>query len=285
MRYSGRDFTQQEITLIQNLIAENPTYTRAELSRRVCKLLHWYKIDGGVKAMSCRVAMLRMQDNGLIQLPAPTRKRPETRIRFTAATDPEQPVTAAVHELPSLHFHRVNKGKQSSLWNEYIHRYHYLGYKALPGAQMRYFVTSGDQVIALLGFAASAWQCAPRDNYIGWSHDQRKKNLHLIINNARFLILPWIQSKNLASKILAKASRKIPDDWQHRYGYRPVLMETFVEKERFTGTCYKAANWLYMGKTKGRGKLGPAGKQSVPIKDLWLYPLTQRFRHTLVVDL
>ena len=284
-RYSGRDFTSQEIALIRELIAKNPEYTRAELSRQVCELLHWYKIDGGSKAMSCRVAMLRMQDDDLIQLPAPTRKRPEARIRFTVATDPEQVLTAAVHELPQLQFHNVRKGKQSSLWNEYIHRYHYLGYKTLPGAQMRYFVTAGDQLVALLGFGASAWQCAPRDNYIGWSHEQRKQNLHLIINNARFLILPWVQSKNLASKILATASRKVPDDWQHRYGYRPVLMETFVEKERFTGTCYKASNWLYMGETKGRGKLGPAGKQSVPIKGLWLYPLTRGFRKTLGADL
>ena len=137
---------------------------------------------------------------------------------------------------------------------------------------MSYFVTTGDQIIALLGFGASAWQCVPRDNYIGWSYEQRKQNLHLIINNARFLILPWVLSRNLTSKIIATASRKVPDDWQHRYGYRPVLMETFVEKEHFTGTCYKVANWLYMGEAKGRGKLGPAGKQSVPITGLWLYP-------------
>jgi len=109
-------------------------------------------------------------------------------------------------------------------------------------------------------------------------------NLHLIINNARFLILPWIQSKNLASKILALTARRIPDDWQRRYGYRPVLMETFVEQERFTGTCYKAANWRYVGQTQGRGKLGPAGKQSVPIKDLWLFPLKSKFRRLLTLD-
>lgn len=285
MRYSGRDFSPQEIDRIRELIAEDHTRTRAELSRRVCKLLQWHKLDGGLKAMSCRVAMLRMQDDGLIQLPPPTRKRPETRIRCTAATDPEAPITAAVHELPPLCFHQVTKGKGSSLWNEYIHRYHYLRYTTLPGAQMRYRVSAGGQTLALLGFGASAWQCAPRDNYIGWSHEQRKHNLHLIINNARFLILPWVQSKNLASKILAIASRKVVDDWHYRYGYRPVLMETFVEKGRFTGTCYKAANWLYMGETQGRGKLGPAGKQSVPIKDLWLYPLKSGFRKALVVDL
>jgi len=160
-------------------------------------------------------------------------------------------------------------------------RYHYLGHKPLPGAQLRYIVYSGDQPIALRGFGAAAWMSAPRDRYIGWTHEQRKRNLSLIVNNARFSILPWIQSKNLASMLLAKAAKRLPHRWQDVSGYRPVLLETFVEKPRFRGTCYKAANWIYRGQTKGRGKLGPAGKQSVPIKDLWVYPRDRRFRETL----
>jgi len=175
----------------------------------------------------------------------------------------------------------VRHKAQSSLWNEYIQRYHYLGHTPLPGAQLRYLVYSAEQPIALLGFGAAAWQSAPRDRYIGWSHEQRQRNLHLIVNNARFLILPWVQSKNLASMILAQAARTLPNHWQEVYGYRPVLLETFVEKRRFRGTCYKAANWVYLGQTQGRGKLGPAGKQSVPIKDLWVYPLDRRFRDLL----
>ena len=186
-----------------------------------------------------------------------------------------------MHDLPTLAFDPVSERHDSRLWNEYIHRYHYLGYKTLPGAQLRYFVRAGQQILALLGFGASAWQCAPRDQFIGWSHDRRKRNLHLIVNNARFLILPWIKSKNLASKILAIAARQLPGDWQRCYAYRPVLLETFVEKDRFTGTCYKATNWTYVGQTKGRGKLGPAGRQSVPIKDLWLYPLDRHFKRLL----
>ena len=162
-----------------------------------------------------------------------------------------------------------------------IERYHYLGHKPLPGAQLRYLVYSSNQPVALLGFGAAAWMCAPRDHYIGWSHEQRKRQLHLVVNNARFLILPWIRSKNLASMVLAKAARILPDQWDAIYGYRPVLLETFVEKPRFQGTCYKAANWTYLGQTKGRGKLGPAGKQSVPIKDLWVQPLDRRFREML----
>jgi hypothetical protein len=284
MRYCGRDFHPQELQQIRELIAEDSSRTRADLSRLVCKILHWYKADGGLKEMSCRVAMLRMQDDELIQLPPPRCKRPQSRIQFTTATEPTKKILTPVHYLPPLQLKPVIKRADSRLWNEFIHRYHYIGYKSLPGAQLRYFVVAEQQILALLGFGASAWQCAPRDHYIGWNHEQRKKNLHLIVNNARFLILPWVNSKNLASKILAQAAKKVPDDWQQRYAYRPVLMETFVEKKRFSGTCYKAANWRNVGETKGRGKLGPAGKQSVPIKDIWLYPLKPDFKCLLAND-
>ena len=123
--------------------------------------------------------------------------------------------------------------------------------------------------------------CAPRDAFIGWTHQQRQRHLHLVINNARFLILPWVRSHNLASMLLAHAARQLPQDWLAVYGYRPLLLETFVETARFRGTCYKAANWTDLGQTKGRGKLGPAGKLSQPIKDIWVYPLERGFRERL----
>ena len=281
-RYCGRDFSKQELVVIRQLISENPSATRAALSRLTCQALHWYKIDGGLKEMSCRVAMLRMQDDGLIKLPAPRHRHcPANNVQFTSATDPKPKINKPVDALPSVQLRIVIGRQQSRLWNEYIHRYHYLGYKPLPGAQLRYFVISENNIIALLGFGASAWQCAPRDKYIGWTHDQRKKKLQYIVNNARFLILPWVKCKNLASKILSLTSHRLSRDWQDHYGYQPVLLETFVERDRFAGTCYKAANWVLVGQTKGRGKLGPAGKISVPIKDLWLYPLERNFRHIL----
>lgn len=282
-RYCGRNFTEQELEIIRNLIAEDPRRNRAQLSRLTCLALHWCKPDGGLKEMSARVAMLRMQEDGLIQLPPPRNKHSPARIRLTSQSDPQPGIIQAVHALGKLKLNLVSSKNDSRLWNEYIHRYHYLGYKALPGAQLRYFIKANETILALLGFGAAAWQTAPRDQFIGWTHEQRKKNLHLIVNNARFLILPWVQSKNLASKILGIAARQLPDHWQQRYGYRPVLMETFVQKDRFTGTCYQAANWKYMGQTKGRGKLGPAGKQSVPIKDVWLYPLNKSFRRSLIL--
>ncbi len=280
-RYCGRDFTPKEIKQIKSILKHNPGFNRTRLSVEVCQMLQWRKPDGNLKDMSCRVAMLRMDKDGLIQLPPSTRtKKPVKKIKITPATDPCAPVTCPVNQLPQLHLKMVTKAT-SALWNEYIDRYHYLGHSPLPGAQLRYFITSGEQIVALTGFGAAAWQTAPRDQFIGWDHDQRKKNLHLIVNNARFLVLPWIQSKNLASKILSLTIRRLPDDWEKRYNIRPVLMESFVQKNRFTGTCYKAANWINVGETKGRGKLEQTGKISVPIKDIWVYPLNKKFRTIL----
>lgn len=283
-RYCGRDFTNKELDQIRFLIKENPQFHRAKLSREVCQMLRWLKPDGKLKDMSCRVAMLRMQEDGLIELPKPLRAKAVIRkIKFTPATDPQDSILCPVNQLPHLQLQMVNK-TNSFLWNEYIERYHYLGYTPLPGAQLRYFITANGQILALTGFGAAAWQTSPRDKFIGWDHEQRKRNLHLIVNNARFLILPWVQSKNLASKILALNARQLPNNWEDKYNIRPVLMESFVEKNRFAGTCYKAANWCNVGQTKGRGKLGPPGKISVPIKDVWLYPLNKNFRALLKND-
>ena len=150
------------------------------------------------------------------------------------------------------------------MWNEYIQRYHYLGYTAMSGSQLRYSVYADDKLLALLSFGASAWKLAARDTFIGWQDHQRRKNLHLMVNNARFLILPWIQCKGLASKILSIVNRQLPIDWQQRYRFKPVLLETFVECERHRGTSYKAANWIFVGKTVGRGKKSRVHSRSSP---------------------
>ena len=151
----------------------------------------------------------------------------------------------------------------------------------MPGAQLRYFVRAAGTIVAALGFGASAWKVRPRDQFIGWTADQRQRNLHLIVNNARFLILPWIHCKNLASRILALTVKRLPEDWHARYAYRPVLLETFVEKPRFTGTCYKAANWQHLGDTQGRGKLDTLHRHARPIKSIWIYPLARDFQRPL----
>jgi len=284
MRYCGRIFSAAELAGIQSLIATNPGDSRAALSRRVCELLHWYRQDGRLKDMSCRVAMLRMQDDGLIKLPPPRNgnNNGKAYLRKTAAADPK-PAPLKIHssDFDDLRVYPVLEKSDSLLWNEYIQRYHYLGYAPMPGDQIRYFVRFAGEVTALLWFRAAVWKTAPRDRFIGWSDSQRKKNLHLVINNSRFLILPWVHSPNLASRILSMTKKRIADDWSYRYKYSPVMAETFVETPRFYGTCYKAANWIYLGQTKGIGRLGIANNPQLPIKSIWVYPLVKNFRKQL----
>ena len=169
----------------------------------------------------------------------------------------------------------------SRLWNQYIARYHYLGDTPMSGSQMRYNIFAGERLVALLSFGASAWKLKARESFVGWSEAQRQHNLQLVVNNARVLILPWFESKGLASKILAKAARQMPEDWLARYGFRPVLLETFVEFERHRGTCYKAANWINVGRTTGRGKKSTSHKRLIPLKDIWPYPLRKNFASVL----
>jgi hypothetical protein len=284
MRYCGRDFSDQELALIRAFAAE-PGTTRRAISLKVCEALGWRKIDGGLKEMSCRVALLRMQADGLVQMPAPLHRDSNAAraIPRTHTAKPQEPLVIAADQLRSLRLVPVSTKRDSLLWNELIDRYHYLGYHPLPGAQMRYLAVSEKGLLALLGFGAAAWKTAPRDHFIGWTPQQRESHLHLVVNNARFLILPWVRSKNLASKLLGLAARQLPRHWHARYGYPPALLETFVEKNRFNGTCYRAANWQYLGDTEGRGKLDSAHEYALPIKTVWVLPLTPRFRHLLTI--
>jgi hypothetical protein len=282
MRYCGRLFAAAEIAVIRELLALSPPLSRYRLSRTVCERLDWRRPDGALKDMSCRVALLRMQADALITLPPPRRLKPVT---YRAHTDIEhavrEPVIVPPIDLARLSVDLVIEKRDSLLWNAYIERHHYLGHKLLPGAQLRYFVRAAGQVVALMSFGASAWKTKPRDTAIGWNPAQRQRNLHLIVNNARFLILPWIRCQNLASRVLAMISRRLADDWHARYAYRPVLLETFVETPRYTGTCYKAANWQRLGDTQGRGKLDTLHRHNKPVKSVWVYPLVPDFRRRL----
>jgi len=283
MRYCGREFSEQEIDLIRQLRIENANVNRTKLSKLVCEKLQWLKPNGGLKEMSCRVALIRMQADGLVQLPLPTKRAPCSRVKisFTSRTDIGENVCNPVHLLGTIQLERVIGKSALSLWREYIERYHYLGYTQLPGAQIRYFVYAENKLVALLSFSAAAWKTAPRDQFIGWSHEQRIKNLNYIVNNSRFLILPWVRSANLASKILSITAQQLPRDWIELYAYQPVLFETFVDSQRFVGGCYKAANWTCVGKTTGRGKLDRNHKATIPVKSVWLYPLTKKFKKIL----
>lgn len=265
------------------IIASSRQYpTRAAIARALCTALAWFKPDGLPKVMSARVALLRMQEDGLLSLPAPTHSyTPARGAVFTAASDPQPEVRASNSDMASLMLHRVSTAADSKLWNELVARYHYLGYRPLPGAQIRYIVKHGDTLLAALGFGAAAWKVAARDSWIGWTPDERTAHLHFVVNNARFLILPWVHVPNLASRILSLAARQVVRDWPQQYGYQPVLLETFVERQRFSGTCYRAANWLYAGRTAGRGKLDRYHLGSRPVKDVYLYPLHRHFRRVL----
>ena len=281
MRYCGRDFTAEEIDLIGALLTI-PQINRARLSREVCERLNWRRDNGKLKDMSCRVALARMQADGLITLPPPRNPKP---VAYRSYPHIEQavlePSNIPVIDLATLTLDLVLSKADSLLWNAYIEHHHYLGHQPLPGAQLRYFVRAEGHIIAALGFGASAWKTKPRDDAIGWTAEERRRNLRLIVNNARFLILPWIHRKNLASRILSLTSKRLAEDWHTRYAYRPVLLETFVEKPRFAGTCYKAANWQYLGDTQGRGKLDTLHRHAKPIKSIWIYPLTRDFQRQL----
>ena len=284
MRYCGRGFSSAEIHCILQIIEAHPTATRARLSRLVCEQLDWRRDDGRLKDMSCRVAMLRMQDDRLLQLPPPRNGNNNGKpyLRRTLWAEPAAPLEAASpKQLGELHLEVVTGRHDSHLHNEFIDRYHYLGYQPLPGAQLRYFVRANQRIVALLCFGAAAWKTQPRDIFIGWTPQQRQQRLHLVTNNARFLILPWVRCQNLASAILGMAARRLPQDWNLHYGYSPVLLETFVELTRFRGTCYRAANWSLLGKTKGRGKLDVYNQALLPKKAIWVYPLVKNFRRVL----
>ena len=282
--YCGREFSSHDLQTIKLMMELDPSLKRAPMSRKLCELFGWRKPNGELKDMTCRVALLRMQADGLITLPPSqqaTGVRRKPHFPPGEATDPQALVRQPVHELGTLTLCPVSSTAASRLWNEYIARYHYLGYTPMSGAQMRYNVFAGDQLVALLSFGASAWKLAGRERFIGWQEPERLRNLQFVVNNARFLILPWIQSKGLASKILSRIARQLPHDWHQRYGYRPVLLETFVETGRHRGTCYKAANWTHVGQTTGRGKKSTVHHQIIPIKDIWLYPLRKDFASTL----
>jgi hypothetical protein len=300
----GRFFTNSDIALIDDFIERHPTACRSDIAAWTAQALGWISPNGRLKEMSCRVALLKLAALGEIHLPPP-RKGNGNRKPFQAEPTiavPESDLFLSLGDLPGLQLRPVESREDSRLWNEAIHRFHYLGYKRLPGAQLRYLLEAREfkggnlrapssafsgqpnhtaVLLGVLGWGASAWKVAPRDRWIGWTDSQRKERLQLIVNNARFLILPWVRCQNLASWALSQCARRLPLDWERRYAYRPVLLETFVECQRFKGSCYKAANWKYLGETQGRGKLDRYRRRELPVKQILVYPLRHDCREVL----
>jgi hypothetical protein len=281
-RYCGRTFTLAEIESIRKITDDVWNTTRTDIARAVCKALNWAKPNGEPKLLTCHIALDRMEEHGVIWLPLPTTEhhcfKPPA---FTAASDPQEPITGSRGDLKDMQLVQVSARTEARLWNELMERYHYLGGQPMAGAQIRYLAYDGEHPLGALGFGAAALKLAPRDQFIGWTSPEREAHIHLVVGNRRFLILPWVHVRGLASSLLSLVARRLPGDWQQRYAYRPVLLETFTEQGRFAGTSYAAANWLLAGQSRGRGRLAPSGQNNKSIKDIWLYPLDQRFRAIL----
>jgi hypothetical protein len=258
---------------------------RAEIARRVCDALQWHDVQGRPKLMSCRVGLLRLHRAGLIELPAPRNGNGNGRglMREPAAWPQPQPVTGSAGALRGLHLEAVDGKGASRLYNGLIERWHSLGYSPLPGAQLRYLIHWDGGLLGAIGFGAAAWKVAARDRWIGWDRHAREANLGRVLNNARFLLLPWVRVRHLASKVLSLAARRVAEDFPARYGERVVLLETFVEIPRHRGTCYRAANWHHLGETAGRGKCDRTHRATLPRKAVYAYPLAADFRSALGV--
>jgi Druantia protein DruA len=289
LTFAGRMFSVEELQLIQEISRDYRSLGRTEISRTICELLQWKRPNGGLKNQECRVLLERLQERGFLSLPElrPLGRRGERAVHLTEQSDPEPVMVGSAGDFEPLYLQVVEgSGGDSHRWRELIERYHYLHYRVPVGANLRYLVGCSrypDRVLACLLWSSPAWTMMQRDRWIGWSAEQRRRNLQLIVNNARFLILPWVQVRGLASKILSLCARQLPADWEKRYGYRPLLLETLVDGDRFRGTCYRAANWIALGRTRGRGRMDRNhSSQGRAPKDIYVYPLCRNVRERLV---
>ena len=286
--FCGNVISKEQIAEIAGIVATFPNLTRAELANTICEVYSWKRPTGKLKTVECRQFLERLDAKGIIRLPecqTQYAKRTKFNIRRTALADNQAQISVKLKDLYPLLLVKVNNWAERRLWYEFMDRYHYLGYRLPFGAQLRYFIKSEmtQDRLGCLQFSSPAWKMAARDQWIGWDDTQRKRNLQKIVNNSRFLIFPWVQVKNLASAVLSLAVKIVPDDWNKCYGYAPVMIETLVDKKRFNGTCYRAANWLYLGETSGRGRMDRQNKRKgMAVKEIFVYPLSKKFRHKLL---
>ncbi len=283
MLVQGRTVTAEALRLIRRLLATHPAWHRTRLSRHLCEFWNWRAPSGRPKDMACRSLLLKLEARGLLTLPA--RQRPPVnafRNRAIGAMPHETtPVHGPLPALTPLRVEPVGDPDAAALVRCLLARYHYRGYPGQVGESLPYLVAARDgRPLACLLFGAAAWRLAARDAYIGWDGAARRQHLAGVTNNLRFLVLPWVTVPHLASHVLGRVARRIAADWVRRYGHRVVLLETFVDP-RFRGTCYRAANWVYVGQTQGRSRNDRAHQLHVPPKAVYLAPLTPRFRELL----
>jgi hypothetical protein len=288
LSFCGQAVKQGELELIRQITREFANLALTELAATVCELLEWRRPSGGLKSRECYLFLRELHRRGWLPwLPAP-----QPRQRRAARSDPAaepaafSPVllTAPLPEYQPLRLELIEDTENRRLFRQHLEQHHYLGYRAPYGAQLRYWVRAAQAELpplAALLFTSAAWRIAARDRFIGWSDAVRKTNLPLIVNHSRFLLLPWTCIPHLASHILALAARQLARDWQARYRVEPVLLETLVDPAHYRGTCYRAANWIEVGLTQGRGRMDRSGRAQGVAKQIFLYPLHRRWRERL----
>jgi hypothetical protein len=283
MMIQGRTVLPEDIGLIRQWMEQNPSWNRTRLSRELCCHWDWRAMSGRYKDMACRSLLLKLEQRGLLSLP-PRHSPPKNAFRHRVIpyiAHSTCPIDTPLKSLLPLTIEIVAASSQD-LFSCLLARYHYLGYRGSVGQNMKYLVrTFSGAPVACLLFGSAAWKTAPRDRFIGLNTSSRERSLPYLSNNMRFLILPWVRVPSLASFILSRIAKRISSDWTTKYGHPLYLLETFVDRTRFLGTCYKAANWIYVGQTQGRTRNDSHMTIRVSLKDVYLYPLTSRYQELL----
>ena len=284
IKYQGKVATTDEVEFIKKLISDNPNDSRRRLSKKLCEAWNWVQPNGALRDMVCRGFMLRLESAGYIKLP-PRRFTPNNPLatrKSPSKVDIDQtPISTTLSKVQPFEIRQVGRTPYEKLFNGLISQYHYLGYCHPVGEHLKYIVYTEGRPIACFAFSSAPRHIGSRDRFIGWSPAIRKKNIHLIGYNSRFLILPWVRIQHLASHILGRMAKVVSADWQRVYNHPVYFLETFVDTEKFKGTCYRAANWIYLGKTTGRGKNDQTHRPNRSIKAVWGYPLSKNFRELL----
>ncbi len=283
-KYRGREVTDADVAFIGQLIDAHPTASRRALSQKLCEAWNWVQPNGRPRDMVCRGLMLALHRAGHIELPAP-KKTPRNplaqRSKPVAIEIDRTPLHQSLRALGALHIEQVRRTVRDPLFNSLIEQHHYLGYTQPVGAHLKYLVLAHDRPIACLAWSSAPRHLGCRDRFIGWTSETRRRNIRLIAYNLRFLIMPWVKVPHLASHLLGRMARLLPDDWQQIYSHPIYFLETFVDPQRFRGTCYRAANWCLLGHTTGRGKADQTHRPNRTIKEVWGYPLCRSFRERL----
>ncbi|MFQ5382687.1 MAG: Druantia anti-phage system protein DruA [Dehalococcoidia bacterium] len=282
---AGRLVTEEEIEHAREVVRLYPGLSRRELARTICEHWGWVTAAGGYKDRACLRLLERLEERGLLRLPPGHRPKggraSATRIALTARTDPDCELSGRLSEFQPVGLEVVGGPLGAGKWEEYVERYHPLGFRLPFGCSLRYFITSPRGRLGCVLFTGASRAIGARDRWIGWSRLERQRNLAGIINNSRYLLLPWVRIRFLASHVLALVADRIADDWQTRWGYRPALMETFVDPATHRGVCYRAAGWHLLGQTTGRGLARPGRTYTTRPKLIFVRPLTEDFRTRL----